>query len=782
MQHAWVGPMPVKEFLEAFLPAPPEPRPYTSDDVWFKMWDNVQPGKGANPQIGMYAQLIDAIDKSKICPDLRFFDTHSRADRSTNKGHKVKPDLCAYNGRDVGSVRTDNPTHWAFMEMWWEVQAKRVVADPWNDPHKPTTTATKGRAPSARGRASSARGRAPSTRGRASSARGRASSARGRAPSTTGNICQGTSTRTGFIPTAKKRVEARGQHISYNAEIFNQQHRNFAFSVTIMGDFARLVRWDRAGGIVSEEFNYKKSQYLGEFMWRFNHMSPADRGLDTTVTQASDAEIALAKRYLKDFSSKSCPLRVAFDSDQGKCHYIVWKPLGDPLSSIGRATRGYPAFHLEQALAKPDDVELVFMKDVWRVDDGFTPQEGIILKELNEAKVRYVPDLLSHADVDPLKYGKTKTNDKTFTKASWAPRNTSGLIPRVHYRMIMTFCGVRIFDFKESSDLMIATHHAYQAHRDAFEKCEFIHRDVSANNVLVKWNEEGKPRGTLIDWEFARKTYDIQNSHRRFTRTGTWQFMSCRLLEDPDKRHEIQDDIESFVHIVMYIGLRWIPHNRVDHLYSIFKHVYDASQELKGGKMTGGAGKEQMFYKNRYIGNNFAFDLKDGRVHPMTTWVREAVKVMKRWIQYANARDARPPTPEVESEEEEEAELKALNEQYKLEDDLVPKKNPLPDHSFLDHVWEIVLKKVTQQKWPTNDRVDDQLPRARELHHTEVPVVGDQSQLPSIQEEHEQQEPELGEQDDEAMEGYDDDEYDESDEYDDDDDESYDDSDDESDS
>ncbi|KII87745.1 hypothetical protein PLICRDRAFT_79276, partial [Plicaturopsis crispa FD-325 SS-3] len=92
-------------------------------------------------------------------------------------------------------------------------------------------------------------------------------------------------------------------------------------------------------------------------------------------------------------------------------------------------------------------------------------------------------------------------------------------------------------------------------HREAYEKCRYIHRDVSGNNILISWRD-GKPVGTLIDWEFARKAEDLEANGRQYSRSGTWQFMSCGLLQDPTKQHEIQDDMESFVHVVMYHSLR----------------------------------------------------------------------------------------------------------------------------------------------------------------------------------------------------------------------------------
>ncbi|KII87784.1 hypothetical protein PLICRDRAFT_54828 [Plicaturopsis crispa FD-325 SS-3] len=655
MRYAWVGPMPIEEFLESFLPSAPTPRSTTSHDTWLETWCSAGPNSGApHSQSETNTKLIKAIKRSNLCPMLKFFDTHAATDQSAARCREIQPDLCVYNADDAGDVDEKDHAHWSTVAMWWKVQGSIRQADPWGS----------------------------------------------------------------FLPTVEDRARMRGLHVLCNAKMFNRQHRNFAFSVAIMGDFARLVRWDRAGGIVSERFDYKETQHLGEFLWRFNHMSPAARGLDSTVTKASDAEIVLAKRFLSKFSSsKTPPLNIAIED--GRRHYIVWKPLGDPLSSIGRATRGYPAFELEATIANPHEVKLVFMKDVWRIDSEEWLPEGTILQELNDAKVRYVPDLLYHADVDPLGRGRTRTNEDTFAKhSSWASRNVPVLIPRIHYRMVTKFCGVPIYHFKESSELMIATHHAYKAHRDAFEKCEYIHRDVSADNVLIDWDKDGNPRGTLIDWEFARKIGDIQTERRQVTRAGTWQFMSCRLLQDPHKHHEIQDDMESFVHIVMCVGLRWIPHNRVNDLYSIFSYVYDAARPLKGGKMAGGSGKKELFNALDHIRPDFAFDGKGDMPHPMTAWVLKSIEVINKWLTYCSARESYPPKA---LDGYDWASVDNLTKTALVED--LP-ENPLKDHACMDLIWDIVLQRFYAKKcqWPRGDKVDDQLPTAHQLHHTEISV------------------------------------------------------------
>ncbi|KAF5354345.1 hypothetical protein D9757_014334 [Collybiopsis confluens] len=88
-----------------------------------------------------------------------------------------------------------------------------------------------------------------------------------------------------------------------------------------------------------------------------------------------------------------------------------------------------------------------------------------------------------------------------------------------------------------------------QAHQEACDKAHILHRDISIGNIVL-W--EGN--GYLIDWERAKKITDPK-APRAKDRTGTWQFMSIRLLKNLDHHHEIRDDIESFVYVMAYSAI-----------------------------------------------------------------------------------------------------------------------------------------------------------------------------------------------------------------------------------
>lgn len=168
----------------------------------------------------------------------------------------------------------------------------------------------------------------------------------------------------------KKKIEEEyGQNISYATEVFARQHRCHCFSVSMSGSRARLMLWDRAGAIATRSFDIKKEpEILCEFVWRFAHMTEAQRGLDMTVKPASPAEEAVFRRSLKVHVMQQLP-----DLDEVLLeariyeHYqreavstiymfsadpvdptitvafklLISRPLISPLSPTGRSTRIY---------------------------------------------------------------------------------------------------------------------------------------------------------------------------------------------------------------------------------------------------------------------------------------------------------------------------------------------------------------------------------------------------------------------------------------------------------
>ncbi|TFK41629.1 hypothetical protein BDQ12DRAFT_710673 [Crucibulum laeve] len=400
-----------------------------------------------------------------------------------------------------------------------------------------------------------------------------------------------------FEPDAAYKAQCRSQMASYATEWF-----------------------DRAGAIVSQAFRYReRSRVLIEFFWRFAHLSPSQRGYDTTVHKANEEECKLAETYLINWKvAQERPVvvitvfstdernKVAGEGDLGKRNdkdkrdekdtqpckreVIAWGPMDDGDSPIGRATRAYPVF-----------------------DKMLKKVETDILRDLNRAEVPNVPKLLGGADIP----GQI-THSDTFIDSAWRAGKAT-LTPRIHSRFLEDFIGYHLKMFKSSRELIQAVYDAFVGHHEAWNKCKILHRDISGGNILL----DGQGHGILNDWDMAQRG----NKPLSNMRTGTWQFMSTLLLKTPGKQHELQDDIESFVHVVMYYGLLYLKHNHVDQLPIIITNVFDECTR-ENGMYVGGYGKEALFRLRNHITVNFQFENNN----KLTRWVDNAMAAVAAWL------------------------------------------------------------------------------------------------------------------------------------------------------
>ncbi|KAI0034253.1 hypothetical protein K488DRAFT_9273, partial [Vararia minispora EC-137] len=91
-------------------------------------------------------------------------------------------------------------------------------------------------------------------------------------------------------------------------------------------------------------------------------------------------------------------------------------------------------------------------------------------------------------------------------------------------------------------------------HEDAFGT-KVLHHDISVGNILITLGGKG---GLLIDWEL---TFNMSREARTTRQwfTGTWQFMSVRLLRQLSNYHEPNDDMESLLWVIVFVFLRYYP-------------------------------------------------------------------------------------------------------------------------------------------------------------------------------------------------------------------------------
>ncbi|KDQ32559.1 hypothetical protein PLEOSDRAFT_1032193, partial [Pleurotus ostreatus PC15] len=375
--------------------------------------------------------------------------------------------------------------------------------------------------------------------------------------------------------------DARGQLATYAVEYCACQHRTHLFLVYIYFPHARFIRFDRCGALVSTKFDLSQDcTPLIRFYSRFSKMTDAQRGYDTTVTIASDEETKLAQERLKEWEPKHerpvFKMDVYDDKTPKPRKFLVWGSLADPESPLGRATRGYPALEVTDGLEKAKDAPIMFLKEQWR-SKALRPEIDT-LRELKKADVKHVPTLLCGGDLP----GQVTQTDAFAAKIG----RTEGkpIDRRFHVRFVVKEVGRPIERFSSSKEMFQAVYDAFQGHKQAYEKCKLLHRDVSGGNILLVTNG-----GLLNDWDMAVKVNEDKLGPRAHERTGTWAFMSIDLLRGERRPHKISDDLESFFWVVLYYSLLYLPHNKVGEPGDIIPAIFD--QYTSFGETKGGQGK-----------------------------------------------------------------------------------------------------------------------------------------------------------------------------------------------
>ncbi|RPD52768.1 hypothetical protein L226DRAFT_564079 [Lentinus tigrinus ALCF2SS1-7] len=377
-----------------------------------------------------------------------------------------------------------------------------------------------------------------------------------------------------LLPTAAHRKKALGQILTYVENVFMHQHRTLHYMILFLGHYARIVRFDHSGVYSTTKFNYKTDgAILTTFLCRYSARDAAQRGNDPTATRLELRDPLVAQmRKLGQEKRKADPedhvqqmfnasLDNAWPWYKLEVHppriartFVVGKPHFDAGGVVGRGTHGYVAVEVNAGgqLVGP----FVYLKDAWRVDHTGIEQEGCVLEELNRHKVPFVPTLVCHGD---LKGQVTESQD------AWARRQVKNrrlkrtFKKHQHYRLVVAQVGKPLEQFTTGLELVSAIYCCLSAHQAAYEKAGIIHRDISSGNILLHQAPNGTWLALLNDWELSKRV----NSPvaRPPDRTGTWQFMSVRALNNPDKEIVTEDEIEALFHVLLFHAVRFLPNN-----------------------------------------------------------------------------------------------------------------------------------------------------------------------------------------------------------------------------
>jgi hypothetical protein len=260
---------------------------------------------------------------------------------------------------------------------------------------------------------------------------------------------QPSSTSNPLMNQAPQGVLTAGQITTYAALQLDSQYRTHVFSILIVGDYARLIRWDRSGAIVTGPIYYQRDPELMGFFTRYDQAERPARGHDSSVRKATPAEARKAICANTHFTSPELLVVTVPSKDcESRCgDYVIKPPVARPYTPPGRATRTSIAYDIQR------DV-IVFFKDSWRVACDEMVREGEVYAILNAAQVPNIPRCSASGDVGDDLYHLTSTS--RFVNASWAVKCTQELTPHRHHRLILDDIGEKLDTFECSKDMVSA--------------------------------------------------------------------------------------------------------------------------------------------------------------------------------------------------------------------------------------------------------------------------------------------------------------------------------------
>ncbi|KAF8072158.1 hypothetical protein FPV67DRAFT_1412154, partial [Lyophyllum atratum] len=638
MTGFFVGPMPVEQFLEDFLPAPNIPHPILPTTVFDDMGEKFRKESDMCNAFVSRGQLVfichltvqtkqEEYVPSNLIPGFKIVNTSN--DQDLDSARTLRPHPTLYRA----DVNTDSKkTQLGELELHFELRHNHRY-DPFQDPSEGADKS-----------------------------------------------CHN------FEAMSEYQTQCREQLLNYATEWLSRQHRCFGFTVFMGDPVMRFIRWDRAGAIVSAEFNYRENcQPLIDFLWRFTNLDRAGRGWDPTVRLAEPSEVTLANHHLAKWKNDLHPEVMVFTVSDGDAEreFIAWGAMAYPESLTGRCTRAYPVYEQHTG-------HLGFMKDSWRAEEH--EKESAILRTLQKAGVQHIPGLVCGDDIP---HHTTPSVELRSENASWrCGNNWRRITRRYHHRMITNVIGHHLKKFTSSKQMMKVVSHAFTAHQQAYERCKVIHRDnrdISAYNILIKDNGEG----ILNDWDLAIYEKDIAaNPPRRHERTGTWQFMSCLLLMTRHKPHTIQDDIESFVHLILYHSIRYLRHTKSHTVGALLSRIFDDVYQQDDGSQVGGINKKYLFRDKEEFPPFEGFQLANNV--PLNTWIYDALHAVDEWIRKVSPKG-------VITDPEALSGLRLYSHQ---------------------HMADQFANCLQQQGWPSGDKAVDYLPAlAHDSTHSHSPRV-----------------------------------------------------------
>ncbi|VDB84850.1 unnamed protein product [Peniophora sp. CBMAI 1063] len=434
----------------------------------------------------------------------------------------------------------------------------------------------------------------------------------------------------------------RGQLLTYARAICANSHRTHLYGFIILPRYARLLYFDRSAVVYSELFDWRETSVLAEFFQQFAVAGPLARGYDPSVQKISaddklvrDAGTIFNKAYdagdeLPDditWDSVFKSVRSAdttywlcnvYDEKTRTFHRVLtYRVHTSTPYFAGRATCGYVGVDIDRK-------SVAYMKRSWRIGLPSFPKERDIYLSFEESEgggpVPHLPGCYFGGDVprnsDSLAKDYFDWVEAGKPGGSWTPPSdiepictvtpdyadahnirrgasdrtdlTDAQIEVIPYVLTVTLfsrIGGRLRDFKSTRQLCTAVRDALETHDVAYRLKKILHRDVSESNILIAKikGKKGEVEGLLIDWDLCVELWKYLTARRK-GRTGTWAFMSARMLEKNQSFvHEAVDDLESFCYVLHWEVFHYrhtVPFNRKSILLQQMRQAFSPSESV----------------------------------------------------------------------------------------------------------------------------------------------------------------------------------------------------------
>ncbi|KAF9470847.1 hypothetical protein BDN70DRAFT_888702 [Pholiota conissans] len=457
---------------------------------------------------------------------------------------------------------------------------------------------------------------------------------------------------------------ALGQQTYYATEICARQHRNFLFSIFVTPTHARFLRWDRAGVIISESFNYREEpEILCDFFWRFGHMSHEQRGGDTSVEWATKGEEELFKRAIKDHLilqlGKLSPSVLEVEL---KRHYVEGVVTKIPVRTSmrvqeikqkgqanARETDGSARARSKARSKTSGKSSAKGMQKEAEFEEIHADPEEIVTFDENSVAEEY---LVSHPVASPSSlvssgtrgYWAVRARDKAvhFLKDAWRT-DVEGM--EVEGRILQKLAAKKVpnvptvlcwSDVSPVNDeeitvngSKVTVHSAHCTQTDLYKNADWnTHKPSESIEIKltrrVHYRQITKEAGYTLEqlngtYELLKGARDVFTAlrdahslcnrfHRDVSSTNIILFADeshpwpqrRAILSDWERPFHVADDVESLIYVIFYCAIHFLPWNN----YSSIPHreINTFFFHQHGSNGTGGVGKRA----NLWIGDIFA--------------------------------------------------------------------------------------------------------------------------------------------------------------------------------